>query len=101
VHLAFSASETSVVDAFLPRGRNSRTAARTPALKRDGTMVAWGCGANTELGQCSAPSRLTGVTAIAADAAHSLALAGPMTPAPCKVPEVVGKRFASAKLTIA
>ena len=43
------------------------------ALKRDGTVVAWGCGANTP-GQCSVPSGLSGVTAIAAGTDQSLAL---------------------------
>jgi hypothetical protein len=43
-------------------------------LKRDGTVVAWGCGAGLDHGQCSVPSGLSGVTAIAAGNAHSLAL---------------------------
>jgi len=43
------------------------------ALRRDGTVVAWGCGANTP-GQCSVPSGLSGVTAIAAGTDQSLAL---------------------------
>ena len=37
-------------------------------------MVAWGCEENTDYGQCSVPSGLSGVTAIAAGAYHSLAL---------------------------
>ncbi|HEX6700614.1 MAG TPA: hypothetical protein VF101_07770 [Gaiellaceae bacterium] len=45
------------------------------ALKRDSTVVAWGCGANTP-GQCSVPSGLSGVTAIAAGTDQSLALLG-------------------------
>jgi Regulator of Chromosome Condensation (RCC1) repeat protein/PASTA domain-containing protein len=44
------------------------------ALKGDGTVVAWGCGANADFGQCSVPSGLSGVKAIAAGEAHSLAL---------------------------
>src|SRR5438874_11198116 len=43
------------------------------ALRRDGTVVAWGCGANAP-GQCSVPTGLSGVTAIAAGTDHSLAL---------------------------
>jgi hypothetical protein len=70
------------------------------ALKGDGTVVAWGCGAGGDFGQCSVPSGLSGVTAIAASLAHSLALVEPMTPAPCRVPKVVGKPVASAKRTI-
>jgi hypothetical protein len=100
VHVAFSASETSVVDAFhaaaLENGGKDNC---LEARRHDGRLGLRG--GNTDWGQCSVPSRLTGVTAIAADAAHSLALARPMMPAPCKVPEVVAKRFASAKLTIA
>ena len=46
------------------------------ALKGDGTVVAWGCGARTDYGQCSVPSGLSGVTAIAASQGHSLALKG-------------------------
>ncbi|MGH3052833.1 MAG: fibronectin type III domain-containing protein, partial [Gaiellaceae bacterium] len=46
------------------------------ALKDDGTVVAWGCGDGTDFGQCSVPSSLSGVTAIAAGATHSLALKG-------------------------
>jgi hypothetical protein len=71
------------------------------ALKGDGTVVAWGCGAGGDLGQCSVPSGLSRVTAIAASIAQSLALVEPMTPAPCRVPKVVGTRVASAKRTIA
>src|SRR4029450_2473908 len=44
------------------------------ALKRDGTVVAWGCRPG-DYGQCSTPSGLCGVTAIAAGTLHSLALA--------------------------
>ena len=43
------------------------------ALRRDGTVVAWGCGANAP-GQCSVPTGLSGVTAIAAGTDQSLAL---------------------------
>jgi alpha-tubulin suppressor-like RCC1 family protein len=40
-----------------------------------GTVVAWGCSvAGFDYGQCSVPSELSGVTAIAANDAHSLAL---------------------------
>jgi Regulator of chromosome condensation (RCC1) repeat len=45
------------------------------ALKSDGTVVAWGCGAG-DFGQCIVPSGLSGVTAIAAASYHSLALKG-------------------------
>jgi hypothetical protein len=68
------------------------------ALKGDGTVVAWGCAAAAAFGQCRMPSGLAGVTAIAAGTFHSLALVAPTT---CKVPNVVGKRLASAKRTIA
>jgi hypothetical protein len=44
------------------------------ALKNDGTVVAWGCGANQNHGQCTVPGELSGVTAIAAGDYHSLAL---------------------------
>jgi hypothetical protein len=71
------------------------------ALEGDGTVVAWGCGAGGDSGQCSVPSGLSRVTAIAASIAQSLALVEPMTPAPCRVPKVVGTRVASAKRTIA
>jgi Regulator of chromosome condensation (RCC1) repeat/PASTA domain len=74
--------------------------AHSLALKGDGTVVAWGCGAGGDFGQCSVPSGLSRVTAIAASLAHSLALVEPMTPAPCRVPKVVGKPVASAKRTI-
>ena len=46
------------------------------ALRSDRKVVAWGCGRNFNLGQCSVPSGLTGVTAIAASLYHSLALIG-------------------------
>src|SRR5207248_4600590 len=45
------------------------------ALKRDGTVVAWGCSrAAYDDGQCSVPSSLSGVTAVAAGTFQSLAL---------------------------
>jgi len=44
-------------------------------LKGDGTVVAWGCG-NLDAGQCSVPSGLSGVSAIAGGESHSLALKG-------------------------
>jgi PASTA domain/Regulator of chromosome condensation (RCC1) repeat len=68
------------------------------ALKSDGTVVAWGCGSGNDYGQCSVPGGLSGVTAIAAGSGHNLAL---VLPASCRVPNVVGKRLASAKRTIA
>jgi len=43
-------------------------------LKSDGTVVAWGCGAGNDYGQCSVPGGLAGVTTIAAGRFHSLAL---------------------------
>jgi alpha-tubulin suppressor-like RCC1 family protein len=46
------------------------------ALKRDGTVVAWGCGGSTDSGQCGVPSGLSGVTAVAAGNVNSLALKG-------------------------
>ncbi len=49
------------------------------ALKADGTVVAWGESCQdvyTDFGQCDVPSGLSGVTAIAASFAHSLALKG-------------------------
>ena len=70
----------------------------TPATA-PGRPVAWGCVA-FDAGQCSVPSGLSGVTAITASVAHSVALVEPMTPAPCRVPKVVGTRVASAKRTI-
>jgi len=39
-----------------------------------GTVVAWGCGGFTQAGQCTVPSGLSGVTAVAAGTFHSLAL---------------------------
>ncbi len=39
-----------------------------------GRPVAWGCGTGGDLGQCNVPSGLSGVTAISAGYAHSLAL---------------------------
>ena len=41
-----------------------------------GTVVAWGCGLSDDFGQCSVPSGLSGVTAIAAGYSQSLALKG-------------------------
>jgi Regulator of Chromosome Condensation (RCC1) repeat protein len=54
------------------------------ALKNDGTVIAWGCGADPsgfsyDAGQCTLPAGLSGVTAIAAGSAHSLALKGDRT----------------------
>src|SRR2546429_460501 len=39
-----------------------------------GTVVAWGCGSFSDAGQCSVPSSLGDVVAIAASGGHSLAL---------------------------
>jgi len=44
------------------------------ALKRDGTVVAWGCQAWLDYAQCTVPPGLRHVTAIAAGAFQSLAL---------------------------
>jgi hypothetical protein len=72
------------------------------ALKSDGTVVAWGCGGRGhDYGQCRVPSDLFRATAIAAGGYQSLAVVAPMAPASCRVPNVVGKRLASAKRTIA
>jgi alpha-tubulin suppressor-like RCC1 family protein len=69
------------------------------ALRGDGTVVAWGCGASAPNdGQCRVPSGLSGVTGIAAGGVHSMAL---VVPTPCTVPNVVGRKLPSAKLTIA
>jgi PASTA domain len=85
-------------------------AAQSLALKGDGTVVAWGCGDGGDDGQCSVPEGLAHVTAIAAAVSrsvsggfgsHSLALVAPTTPGRCRVPNVVGKRLAAAKRTIA
>src|SRR5205823_13817071 len=43
------------------------------AVKKDGTVVAWGCGIN-DFGQCSVPGGLTGVVAVAAGDTQSIAL---------------------------
>jgi len=58
-----------------------------------GRPVAWGCGAGYDFGQCSVPSGLSGVAAIAAGPWHSLALKGDGTVVPwglcfgqCSVP---------------
>jgi alpha-tubulin suppressor-like RCC1 family protein len=44
------------------------------ALKKDGSIVAWGCGGNASFGQCSVPAEATGAVAIAANFAQGLAL---------------------------
>ena len=90
----------------------SAGSAHSLALKRDGTVVAWGCGGDggSDDGQCNLPKSLGKVTAISAAVSrsvtggfgsHSLALVAPKTPAPCRVPNVVGRRLATAKRTIA
>ncbi len=43
-------------------------------MKSNGTVVAWGCDGGIGQGQCSVPSGLSGVTAVAAGHYHSLAL---------------------------
>src|SRR5947208_233919 len=50
--------------------------ALTPGAARatGGTVLAWGCGGGNDFGQCTVPSGLSGVTAIAAGLSHSLAL---------------------------
>jgi hypothetical protein len=49
--------------------------AHSLALKQDGSVLAWGCGAFTNVGQCTVPdAAAAGVTAIAAGDFHSLAL---------------------------
>jgi alpha-tubulin suppressor-like RCC1 family protein len=79
-------------------------------LKQDGSVVAWGCGRDTNFGQCAVPpAASSGVTAIAAGLFHSLALKqdgsviawGCGLRPPCRVPKVVGKRLTSARLKIA
>jgi hypothetical protein len=46
------------------------------ALRDDGTVVGWGCGAGANFGQCFVPGGLSGVITISAGAGHSLALKG-------------------------
>jgi alpha-tubulin suppressor-like RCC1 family protein len=43
-------------------------------LRRDGTVVAWGCGGGRDPGLCTVPAGLADVTAIAVGAHHNLAL---------------------------
>jgi beta-lactam-binding protein with PASTA domain len=69
-------------------------------VKQNGTAVAWGCAAPNYSGACEVPSGLTHVSAVAASGAHSLALVVAPTVA-SKVPNVVAKRVARAKRTIA
>jgi alpha-tubulin suppressor-like RCC1 family protein len=62
----------------VPNGLTGVTAiaaggAHSLALKRDGTVVAWGC-RGVDTGECGVPSGLSGVTAIAASTADSLAV---------------------------
>jgi hypothetical protein len=44
------------------------------ALRRDGTVVAWGCRNGADWGQCTVPTDLSDVVAIAAGTESSLAL---------------------------
>ena len=54
--------------------------AHSLALKKDGSVVAWGCGSSsvlnfaTDRGQCTVPPGLPTVTAIAGGQSQSLAL---------------------------
>jgi hypothetical protein len=63
---------------FAPVAAIAAGFAHNLAVGNDRKVVAWGCGGNFNLGQCSVPSGLAGVTAIAASLYHSVALIGPM-----------------------
>ena len=73
------------------------------ALRKDGSVVAWGCGdrgAFFDGGQCVVSSAgARGVTAISG-AYHTLVLKAGDTIPRCTVPQVVGKPLATAKRTI-
>jgi hypothetical protein len=88
----------------------SAGSAHSLALKRDGSVSAWGCADGSDDGQCTVPNGLAHVAAVSAAisrsvggsfGSHSLALVAPATSLHCKVPNVVGKRLAAAKRTIA
>ena len=63
---------------FAPVNAIAAGFAHNLAVRNDRKVVAWGCGGNFNLGQCSVPGDLAGVTAIAASLYHSVALIGPM-----------------------
>jgi hypothetical protein len=67
------------------------------ALRRNGTVVAWGCDLDRNPGACNVPSRLVGVTAIAAGGTQSLVLASPR----CVVPRVIGMQLPAAERKLA
>jgi hypothetical protein len=97
-------ADTNFGQCSVPAGLSGVTAiaagaAHSLALKSDGTVVAWGC-QGTDSGACSVPAGLSRVTALSAGTAHSLALFVPIARALCTVPNVVGKKISSAKLTI-
>ena len=90
----------------------SAGSAHSLALKSDGSVAAWGCAGNggSDDGQCNVPNGLANVIAISAAisrsvgggfGSHSLALVASTTSLRCKVPNVVGKRLAAARRTIA
>ena len=65
----------------MPDGLSDVTAiaagtAQSLALRRDGSVVAWGCAGTANFGQCDVPAGLGGVTAIAAGTGFNLALKG-------------------------
>jgi hypothetical protein len=69
------------------------------ALKGNGTVVAWGCSSvafPSDFGQCSVPSGLSDVVAIAAGQVHSLALIGP--PVPNRLPDCSSVTAAPASI---
>jgi len=77
---------------------------RSLALRKDGSVVAWGCGdrgAFFDGGQCVVSSAgARGVTAISG-ACHTLVLKAGDTIPRCTVPQVVDKPLASARRTLA
>jgi hypothetical protein len=50
--------------------------AHSLGLKSDGSIVAWGCGGDANVGQCDIPAPNRGYTALAAGLWHSLAIRG-------------------------